>query len=66
MKCVKSTDGAIKRIHDKEADEKVKTGQWVYIPKSEYKKATRTFVDLNAPKIEASSEKEKKDKKNTK
>jgi len=60
MKCIKSKDGSIKRIHDIDADEKVKSGQWVYIDKAEYKKATRTFVDLNAPKIEASPEKKLK------
>jgi hypothetical protein len=48
MKCIKATKdsyqgklGEVKRVSDLEADEKVKTGYWEYIPKQEYKKLTR-------------------------
>ena len=60
MKCIKSKDGTIKRIHDVDADIKVSTGEWIYIDKTEYKKATRTFLDLKNPKTEVVSKKEKK------
>jgi hypothetical protein len=48
MKCIKvikSTKyaevGEIKRVNEQEADEKVSTGYWMYIPKSEWKQLTR-------------------------
>ena len=48
MKCIKSTKetpltklGTILRVKDKEADERVDKGGWMYIPKSEWKLATR-------------------------
>jgi hypothetical protein len=48
MKCIKSIKatkntevGHITRIDDNEAEAKVKTGYWAYVPKSEWKLATR-------------------------
>lgn len=48
MKCIKSIKatkntevGHITRIDDIEAEAKVKTGYWAYVPKSEWKLATR-------------------------
>ena len=76
MKCVKYIKpiknsknveiGEIKRINDIDANALVNSGNWKFVPKSEYKKATRTFIDLNTSKIEGSSEKVNKKKKNTK
>ena len=37
MKCIKSEQGIITRVQDKQADVKVKTGLWSYVPKSEWK-----------------------------
>ena len=48
MKCIKVIKatkdhevGTIRRVDDKEADSKVGTGYWMFIPKSEWKLATR-------------------------
>jgi hypothetical protein len=48
MKCIKairatkySEVGDIKRVTDLEANEKVDTGYWAFVPKSEWKLATR-------------------------
>ena len=48
MKCIKaikatkySAVGDIKRVKEDEADEKVSTGYWKFVPKSEWKEATR-------------------------
>jgi len=45
MKCIKSVTptpnisvGTIQRLSDKEADRKVKSGYFIYVPKSEWKK----------------------------
>jgi hypothetical protein len=48
MKCIKSTKsntnykpGSIFRVENKEADLKVSTGAWVFVPKSEWKQEVR-------------------------
>jgi hypothetical protein len=48
MKCIKATRatkysavGDIKRVTDVEANEKVDTGYWKFVPKMEWKEATR-------------------------
>jgi hypothetical protein len=45
IKCIKVAKGyeldEIRRISDTDADEKVKGGYWKFIPKSEWKLATR-------------------------
>ncbi len=41
MKCIKNTDGEIRRVRDDHAATQVKSGDWMYIPKSEWKEATR-------------------------
>ena len=48
MKCIKaikatkySAVGDIKRVTEVEADEKVSTGYWKFVPKMEWKEATR-------------------------
>ena len=41
MKCIKSKDGEIRRVSDVDAEERVKGGYWKFIPKSEWKLATR-------------------------
>jgi hypothetical protein len=45
MKCIKSVTptpnipvGTIQRLSDKEANKKVKSGYFIYVPKSEWKK----------------------------
>ena len=67
MKCIKSIKatkntevGHIVRIDDVEAESKVKGGYWAYVPKSEWKLATRK------PKNETDQEPIKKGKKNAK
>ena len=45
IKCIKVAKGyeldEIRRVNDIEADEKVKVGYWKFVPKSEWKLATR-------------------------
>lgn len=48
MKCIKTTKstkntevGTIIRINDADAETKVKTGYWQYVPKSEWKAVTK-------------------------
>jgi len=52
MKCIKSIKetktvklGTIQRVVDKEADLKVNTGEWKFIPKSEWKQVSRKKVE---------------------
>jgi hypothetical protein len=58
MKCIKSIKelkqiklGLIRRINDKEAESDVKSGYWMYIPKSEWK--TYNKESKNNSKIES-------------
>lgn len=58
MKCIKAIKGTkqtqigeIKRVDNEEADLKVGSGYWKFIPKSEWKEATRKVVEQ--PKEEA-------------
>jgi CRISPR/Cas system CMR-associated protein Cmr3 (group 5 of RAMP superfamily) len=37
MKCIKSKDGEIRRVLETEADQKVKSYGWTFVPKSEWK-----------------------------
>ena len=68
MKCIKaikstkySEIGDIKRVSEAEAEEKVETGYWVYVPKSEYKQSLSTKkVDSNTVVIEEEPVKPKK------
>ena len=69
MKCIKATRktinheaGDIVRIQDKEAEKRVKSGAWSYIPKSEWKQATRVPKTEQEPKEKT----EKRGKKNEK
>lgn len=79
MKCLKairetksSKVGDIVRVSNNDADEKVSTGYWMYIPKKEWKEYTRKPVETSKEttktlevkqKKEVKSKKEKKDKK---
>lgn len=52
MKCIKAIKngkyqevGDIKRIDDLDASQKVDSGYWMYIPKSEWKLATRKLKE---------------------
>lgn len=68
MKCIKaikstkySEIGDIKRVSEAEAEEKVETGYWVYVPKSEYKQSSPTQkTDSNTNIVEEDSVKPKK------
>ena len=58
MKCIKAVRetkyyrlGEIRRTNDVDAEEKVASGVWTYIPKMEWKAATRTKVE--EPVVEA-------------
>ena len=75
IKCIKVAKGyeldEIRRVDDIEADEKVKVGYWKFVPKSEWKLATRkvkvTQVVNEQPEVELSIEEKKlKRKKNEK
>jgi hypothetical protein len=55
MKCIKairetkySSIGDIKRVKEDEANEKVGTGYWKFVPKSEWKLATRNSKPVEA------------------
>ena len=65
MKCIKSTKlnntykvGDIVRVEDFEADLKVSTGVWEFVPKSEWKKEVRGTQIL--PIVEEKPKKKKK------
>ena len=76
IKCIKQAKsyelGDIRRMDDLEAEIKVKTGYWVFCPKSEWKLATRKVkvvevVSVSEPTEELSIEEKKlKRKKNDK
>ena len=76
IKCIKVAKGyeldEVRRIADIDADEKVKGGYWKFVPKSEWKLATRKVkvnevVNTNEPTEELSIEEKKlKRKKNDK
>ena len=76
IKCIKQAKsyelGDIRRMDDLEAEIKVKTGYWVFCPKSEWKLATRKMkvvevVSVSEPTEELSIEEKKlKRKKNDK
>ena len=76
IKCIKVAKGynldEIRRVDDIDADERVKGGYWKFVPKSEWKLATRKVkvnevVNTNEPTEELSIEEKKlKRKKNDK
>ena len=76
IKCIKVAKGyeldEIRRVDDIEAEEKVKVGYWKFVPKSEWKLATRKVkvvevVSVSEPIEELSIEEKKlKRKKNDK
>jgi hypothetical protein len=76
IKCIKIAKGyeldEIRRVDDIEAEEKVKVGYWKFVPKSEWKLATRKVkvvevANVNEPTEELSIEEKKlKRKKNDK
>jgi hypothetical protein len=75
IKCIKVAKGyeldEIRRVDDIEADEKVKVGYWKFVPKSEWKLATRKVkvnqvVDVQPTEELSIEEKKLKRKKNDK
>ena len=67
MKCIKSIKpikdveiGTIKRIDDTEDNARVDSGNWKFVPKSEYKAISRTSVDLPKPITKSISDKKLK------
>lgn len=76
IKCIKVAKGyeldEVRRVSDEDADERVKGGYWKFVPKSEWKLATRKVkvnevVSTNEPTEELSIEEKKlKRKKNEK
>ena len=75
IKCIKVAKGyeldEIRRVDDIEADEKVKVGYWKFVPKSEWKLATRKVkvnqvVDVQPTEELSIEEKKLKRKKNEK
>jgi hypothetical protein len=72
IKCIKVAKGyeldEIRRISDIDADEKVKGGYWKFIPKSEWKLATRKpkndqATDQATDKVKVKSKKQLKKQK---
>ena len=58
MKCIKaikatkySAIGDIKRVTDIEANERVETGYWKFVPEMEWKEATRKVAEPVNPQI---------------
>jgi hypothetical protein len=76
IKCIKVAKGyeldEVRRVSDEDAEERVKGGYWKFVPKSEWKLATRKVkvnevVNTNEPTEELSIEEKKlKRKKNDK
>ena len=75
IKCIKVAKGyeldEIRRVDDIEAEEKVKVGYWKFVPKSEWKLATRKVkvnqvVDVQPTEELSIEEKKLKRKKNDK
>lgn len=63
MKCIKTIKktnsrevGEVIRTEEKEADNKVNTGVWVYCPKSEWKALTRRVKPVSKKETEEGSE----------
>lgn len=70
MKCIKSIRetknvelGVIKRVNDIEAESSVKSGYWMYVPKSDWKSENRKS---NVSNEVTNTEKPKKEKKKSK
>jgi hypothetical protein len=70
MKCVKSIKstknteiGIIVRIDNNEAESRVKSGYWKYIPKNEWKESTREKYPTN---VDGTNELKNKNKKSSK
>lgn len=75
MKCIKaikatkySAVGDIKRVTETEANERVETGYWKFVPKMEWKEATRKIAEPVNPQITDSvtTEQPKSNKKKSK
>jgi hypothetical protein len=72
MKCIKSIKatknteiGVFARINEIEAENKVKTGYWSYVPKSEYKNWKKgTTIEEEVQQTEKETKKIKTKKKN--
>jgi hypothetical protein len=70
MKCIKNKDGEIRRVLETEADQKVKSYGWTFVPKSEWKalrvktkEKVVVEVDTNLTIEEKRLARKKKDKK---
>jgi CRISPR/Cas system CMR-associated protein Cmr3 (group 5 of RAMP superfamily) len=70
MKCIKNKDGEIRRVLETEADQKVKSYGWTFVPKSEWKalrvktkEKVVVEVDNNLSVEEKRLARKKKDKK---
>jgi hypothetical protein len=67
MKCIQAVKennnyklGHISRVENKEADIKVSTGLWKFVPKSKWKAETRgTTAEVVAPTLEETTKKKK-------
>lgn len=67
MKCIQSIKetknvefGTIKRVDDVDAETKVKSGYWKYVPKSEWKKQNKAQVTETVEVIKKEKKKYKK------
>ena len=66
MKCIKNKEGEIRRVKEDEADLKVKVHGWKFVPKSEWKLASRKKVEVQHDMGGSYEVTEKKSKKNKK
>ena len=55
MKCIKNTKGEIRRVSDRHAATHIKTNEWKYIPKSEWKGARKKKTESKKTESEKSS-----------
>jgi hypothetical protein len=60
MKCIKNQTGEIRRVADKDADVKVKSYGWAFVPKSEWKTQVRDFNKTTNIEVKAEAVVDKK------
>lgn len=60
MKTIKDKNGELSRVKDQEADLKVKSGNWTYAPKSDWKSSTRRKIDNSEKSKDGEGKRSKK------
>jgi len=57
MKCIKNVKGEIRRVSDRQAATHVRTNEWEYIPKSEWKEARKKKDEIKKTEAKKSVKK---------